>query len=71
MYLAGTHDVLWLKTGSRFFLMKDEVTDVLYICSAIWPFELSKNDTVSLRLRKVFKFTFSASAHWGLFRHAT
>ena len=30
-----------LKMGNRFLLMKDEVTHVLYICLAIWPFLLA------------------------------
>jgi len=29
-----------LKRGNRLLLMEDEVTDVLYICSAIKPFLL-------------------------------
>ena len=45
-----------LKTGNWFLLMKDEVIDVLHICSAIWPFLLdSKKECYSeLKLRKVF-----------------
>jgi len=30
-----------VKMGNRFLLMKDEVTNVLYICSATWPFLLA------------------------------
>jgi len=37
--------------------MKDEVTDILYICSAVWPFPLvhrnQEYDSES-KLRKVF-----------------
>jgi len=35
---AETHHALWADDGNRLFLMRDEVTKVLYICSAIWPF---------------------------------
>lgn len=28
----------WLKRGIMFLLMKDKITDVLYICPAIKPF---------------------------------
>ena len=48
-----------LKTGNWFLLMKDEVTYVPYICSAIWPFlrliskidTANRNYTKSLQLR--------------------
>ena len=38
VYWAKTHHVLWADGWSRFFPMRDEVTEVLYICSAVWPF---------------------------------
>ena len=32
-----------LNMGNKFLLVKDEVTDVLHICSAIWPCLLVDN----------------------------
>ena len=37
VYWAETHHVLWADNGNRFFLMRDEVAEILYICSAVWP----------------------------------
>ena len=34
---AESHHVLWADEGNRFFLMRDEVTEVPYICLAVWP----------------------------------
>jgi len=45
VYWAESHHALWADDGNRFFLMSDEVTEVLYKCSAICPplpFWLSK-----------------------------
>jgi len=57
VYPAGTHDAVGLKTGNRFFLMRGEVTEVLYICSAIGPLVLvdSKEEHYcGFKLRKTF-----------------
>ena len=37
VYWAESHYALWADDGNRFFLMSDEVAEVLYKCSAICP----------------------------------
>lgn len=43
VYSVRIHDGLWAEDRKQILFHKDEATDVLYICSAIWPFALVDN----------------------------
>ena len=55
VYLVGTHDGLWDEDRKNWFIfMTDEVTEVLNIYPAVWPFPLVDNKQCSQSSPSVF-----------------